>query len=177
MAGDTDHSVWAVYDLLRTARLNVKYYSGRIGELKQRQFWLDFVLAIVAPSSAVAGLWFWEYPLGEIAWKVLAVLAAVIAVVKPLLKYGDKIQTMEEVLAGYKALDHDLYCITLEIQRKKAYTDDLQQTFREALARKGVLVGRVIEHWEDTKLKRQCEQEVCEELPAAAFYVPGEEHE
>lgn len=172
-----DHSVWAVYDLLRTARLNTKYYSARIDELKNRQFWLDLALAVSAPSSAVAGLWFWEYPAGEAAWKVLAVVTAVVAVVKPLLQYGSKIQTMEEVLSGYKALDHDLYTLQLEIQREGSYTTQLQGQFKEALARKGVLVGREVEHTEDKELKRRLEEEVREELPAEGFFVPEEEDE
>lgn len=170
-----DHAVWAVYDLLRTARLNTKYYSARIDTLKKKQFWLDVLLAVSAPSSAIAGLWLWEYPAGEIAWKVLAVITAVVAVVKPLLQYGPKIQAMEEVLSGYKALDHDLYTLQLDIQRERAYTPRLQNLFKEALARKGVLIGREIEHKEDGVLKSRLEIGIHKELPAEAFFVPEDE--
>lgn len=169
--------MWAVYDLLRTARLNTKYYSASIDALKKRQFWLDLLLAVSAPSSAVAGLWFWEHPTGEIAWKILAVMTAVIAVVKPLLQYGPTVQAMEEVLSGYRALDHDLYSLQLDIQREGSYTSELQGRFKEALARKGVLVGRELEHQEDKKLKRQLEMEVREELPAEGFFIPEDDDE
>ncbi|WP_347275760.1 hypothetical protein [Candidatus Kuenenia sp.] len=172
-----DHSVWAVYDLLRTARLNGKYYSACIDSLKKRQLFLDLLLAVSVPSSAIAGLWFWEYSAGEIAWKALAIVTAVVAAVKPLLQYGPKVQAMEEVLSGYKALDHDLYTLQLDIQRERAYNSQLQNRFKEALARKVVLVGREVEHKEDGDLKRRLEKEVCEELPAEAFFVPEDNDE
>jgi hypothetical protein len=171
-SGSTGHAVWQVYDQLRTARLNVKYYTRRIATLKSREFWLDLVLAIAAPSSAVAGLWFWSHPIGQGAWKALAVIAAVVAVVKPLLKIGDKVQAMEEAVSAYKALDHDLYCLTLDIDRERAYSPQSQQRFKEALVRKGVLVGRKLEESESMTLKRKCEQEVLTELPGESFFVP-----
>jgi hypothetical protein len=143
----------------------------------KRQFWLNLLLAVSAPSSAIAGLWFWEYPAGEVAWKMLAVVTAVIAVVKPLLQYGPTIQVMEEVLSGYKALDHDLYTLQLDIQREGSYESRLQNQFKAALARKGVLVGRVVEHKEHKDLKRRLEKVVCEELPAEGFFLPEDDDE
>src|SRR5690554_1980388 len=116
-----EHPVWDVYDLLRTARLNVKYYQGRIRSLKRRQFWLDVVLGVSAPTSAVAGLWFVDTPAGQNVWQVFMATAAVVAVVRPLLKYGDTAQAMQEAVAAYKGLDHDLYCLAVDIRAEKSF--------------------------------------------------------
>lgn len=175
MNDQADHSVWDVYDLLRTARLNVKYYSARIARLRAWSFWLDLILGIAAPSSAVAALWFWETEWGRFAWKWLAVIAAVIAVVKPLLRLGEKTQKMEEALTGYKALDHDLTRLTINVKHERAFSEHSKQQFREALARRGVLVGGQLEFRERKRLKRRCEEEVMRELPAQSLYVPQED--
>jgi len=83
--------VWGVDDLLRTARLNVKYYSARLAFFQRCNFLLELVLAITAPSSAVAGLWFWKTSTGEFAWTTLGVVAALAAVLKPLLQLDKKV--------------------------------------------------------------------------------------
>lgn len=168
----TEHPVWAVYDLLRTARLNVKYYSARIASLKRREFLLELVLAVSAPSSAISGLWLWDYEWGKLSWKILAIVAAVVAIIKPLLKLTEKMRKMEESLSGYRALDHDLYRLTLDINREKEFTPEIEQKFKEALARKGMLVCGELEHVEKKRLKRKCEREVMQELPPESFYIP-----
>src|SRR5207245_5278482 len=89
---DPNHAVWEVYDLRRTCRLNVKYYQ-RLGEkLATQNFRIELILAITAPSSAVAGLVFWQTQTGKIIWGMLGFVAAFLAVAKPLLHLTDKIQ-------------------------------------------------------------------------------------
>jgi len=79
-----DHPVWEVYDLYRTARLNVKYYSELLHRTEIKNFLLDLILLCSAPTSAVAGLWFWETEIGHEVWKYFGVIAAFAAVLKPL---------------------------------------------------------------------------------------------
>ncbi len=85
---DLNHPVWDVYDLYRTARLNVCYYSTKLNRFQSYNFLIEITLAITASSSAVAALWFWEHPVGEIVWKILGVISALLAVSKPILKRG-----------------------------------------------------------------------------------------
>jgi len=51
-----NHPVWIVYDKLRSACLNVKYYSRRLQTLERWNFTLEFPLSATAPSSAIAAL-------------------------------------------------------------------------------------------------------------------------
>lgn len=167
------HPAWDVYDLYRTARLNVKYYSSRLDRLEKRNFWMELLLAISAPSSVVAGLWFWDTEAGAFIWKTLGALSAFLAVAKPILRLTDKIRSMEEVLCGYRALEHDLYKITVLIKQENQYDTKLQKRFQDILERKGILITKGVESREDRQLKMKCQEEVLTELPTESFYIPG----
>src|SRR5688572_7045953 len=77
------HSVWDVYDDYRTAMMNVRIQKAYIQRLRSQNYLVEIPLAIVA-SSTVAGLWFWKGAAGGEAWKYVGVLAAFLAVVKPI---------------------------------------------------------------------------------------------
>lgn len=167
-----EHRVWGVYDLLRTARLNVKYYSARLAFFQRCNFIMELVLAVTAPSSAVAGLWFWNTATGKIAWTTLGVAAGIAAIVKPLLQLEKKSGAYTEVLTGYRALEHDLFKIKELVAQKQVYDADLQVEFQKALDRKGALIAKDPDVTTNQALKQRLVAEVMQELPAAAFYVP-----
>ncbi len=168
--------VWDVYDELRTARLNVKYHSARLARIEKWNFGLEWTLAVTAPSSSVAGLWFWDTEFGGLAWKLLGAVAAVAAVTRPLVGLTKKIKSYEEVLSGYRSLDHDLFEIKVMISQKRAYDRELQAEFKKALRRKGVLAGKGPEAVINEKLRRQCFLDVQRELPDSQFFVPEVKH-
>jgi hypothetical protein len=169
---DKDHPVWDVYDLLRTARLNVKYYSYRLSEIEAQNFILELIILCSAPTSAIAGLWFWETLPGEIIWKIFGVIAAFVAILKPLLSLTKKIKEFDGVLSGYKGLEHDLMEIKVMITQKQKYDQAAQTEFKKALKRKGVLVGKDPETKQNSKIKSKYEIEVMQELPSNSFFIP-----
>ena len=175
MSENQNIPVWDVYDLFRTARLNVKYFSARLGRIEKQNLFMEVVLLISAPTSAVAGLWFFDTPVGEEVWKCFGILTAIVAVLKPLANLNKKIKKYEEVLAGYRALEHDLHEITILISQEQAYTKELKKEFKKTLKRKGVLVSKNPESKENKKLKISCEQDVLRELPIDHFYEPKDE--
>lgn len=165
--------VWDVYDLYRTARLNVKYNTGRLYSLNRFNFWMEVILAVTVPSSAVAGLTLWETTIGKIIWSLLGILSSLLAIAKPLLGLTKRIQELEELCAGYRVLDHDLQKIVIGIHQRGAYDDELRRMFVNALDREGQLVSVSKETKEDTELKKRCEAEVLQELPVDSFFIPG----
>ncbi len=168
------HPVWTVYDKLRTARLNVKYYSRRLQTLERQNFLIELVLLATAPSSAVAGLWFWEAEYGKVIWQYFGIVAAVTAVLKPLLNLTKRIKEFESVLSGYRTLEYDLMEIKSLVEQKKKYDSALQSEFKKSLQREKALVGKTPETREDRKVKAVCELEVRQELPREYFFVPEE---
>jgi hypothetical protein len=170
-----DHPVWTVYDKLRTACLNVKYYSRRLRSLERWNFALEFLLSATAPSSAIAALFFWNTEYGQTAWKYLAIVAAITAVAKPLLNLAKRIKEYESVLSGYRTLEYDLREIRSMIEQKRKYDHPLQVEFKKALQREKALIARNPETTECGRVKRKCEDEVRRQFPPDSFFIPEEE--
>ena len=172
MISRENHPVWGVYDLYRTAKLNVKYYLCKLSSVEKINFTMELILLITAPSSAIAGLWFWETPYGQDAWQYLGVVSAIVAVLKPSLSLTKRIKKYEEILSGYKGLEHDLHEIKEMIAQRLKYDKEMQNDFKKALKRKGVLVNKEPGEKINTKLLARCQKEVDTELPADKFFVP-----
>jgi hypothetical protein len=171
-----DHNpVWEVYDLYRTSRLNVKYYAALLHRTEFRNSILEFILACSAPTSAVAGLWFWDSDIGKEIWKYFGIIAALAAVTKPLLTLPKKIKEYESMLSGYRTLEHDLDEIRSSIIQKQKYDQTEKTEFKKAMKRKGVLVGKDPDAKEHRRIKKQCESEVLSELPINSFFIPKEQ--
>jgi len=162
-----------VYDQYRTARLNIRYLESELQKLHRKNFGMEFTLA-VSTSSGVTGLWFWQSIFGGFIWKLLGAFAVILSIVKPMLGIPKKIQRKEEMLAGYRALEHDLEKLKIIINQQQTYSRELQQKFLEALDRKGDLIKLDQDAKKDPKLLEACYQQVLKELPADEFYVPDE---
>jgi hypothetical protein len=169
-----DHPVWTVYDKLRSARLNVKYYGARLQRIERANLTIEYILLATAPSSAIAGLWFWNTEFGKPIWQSLGVLAAIAAVAKPPLNFTKRIKDYEGILVGYRTLEYDLMEIKTLIEQRGKYDQTLQSEFKKALQREKTLVAKTPETRENKKVKRACEEEVRRELPAERFFVPEE---
>lgn len=173
MATETN-PVWSVYDMLRSARLNVKYYERRLERLEHLNFIIELVLLASAPSSAIAGLWFWDTEIGKMIWQWFGVIAAIAVMLKPLLSLTKRIKELEGVLTGYRVLEFDLKEIRTLIEQKRKYDVGLQAEFKRALQRERALAGKTPETREAASVKNKCEEEVNRELPASSFFIPEE---
>lgn len=170
-----NHPIWDVYDLLRTARLNVKYHRYRLSYWKTVDFWLNFSLSLVAPSSAVTSLWLWETPAGAIAWKILVSLTAIIAIAKPLIKSGEKVQSYEKTLHGYVILGHNLEKIEMHIKQDKRYSEKHRTLLESAKDMEGKIKETDPETKTNEMIRKKCQNEVLKELPQEHFYIPEQE--
>ena len=168
------HPVWAVYDKLRTASLNVKYYSRRLVNLERQNFCIELFLMATAPSSAIAGLWFWQTETGKETWLVLGVVTAVLAVVKPLLGLTKRIRDLEGVLSDYRMLEYDLRELKSLIEQRQKYDAALQADFKRVGQRERSLVERTPESREVMRVKVLCEAEILKEYPIERFFVPAD---
>ncbi len=171
MTGDDD-PVWVVYDLYRTARLNVKYYAARLESVERWGFWLDLLIAITAPASAVSGIWLLKTEIGQEMWKYLAGLAAIVAVAKPLLKLPQQIKLIEQCLAGYRALEFDVEQIVNRIRVERAYSKASQKMLDIAQEKKKKLVCNPPENRQKKALIDRFYKDTITELPETHFFVP-----
>lgn len=167
-----NHPVWDVYDQLRTARLNEKYYGCRLQKYERINFWSEIVVAATSSSSAIAGLAFWHSQAGNSAWKALLAAAAVITVAKPLLNLTKKIRAYEELLAGYRLLFHDLKDLRIDINQSQQYSKAHQVRFKKIIEKQRLLADKSPERTENKRVKADCQNAVLAELPSSAFYIP-----
>ena len=171
--GRENHPVWGVYDLWRTAKLNVKYYSHILNSIQNTNLFVEVILA-ASTSSALAALWLWETNIGGIAWKVLLGVAAVLSILKPLLRFPTKIKLMEPALSGYRLLEHDCEDLINKITQSKAYNNEHVEQFNEIFNRKRVLIKDSPIIKEKKRIKRKYEQEIEENLEDYNYFIPEE---
>ena len=167
------HPVWTVYNKLQSARVNVKYYGRRLQRFEGISFSIDLLLLATAPSSAIAGLWFWNTEYGQDVWQWMGALAALAAVTKPLLGLTKRIKDYENLLSGYRMLEYDLMEIRSSIQHKQKYDQALQSEFKRVTQREKVLIARNPESRESRRTKLKCEIEVLRDLQSNPFFIPN----
>ena len=166
-----DHPVWAVYDLLRTVRLNELYYTRKLSRVRLGQKTCEIALAITAPSSA-ATKFFVDASYGDVIWQVLLGIASVLSVLQPILKLTDRIQKLESIASGYRVLRVDLVLLRNRIFSQRQYLDSHREIFQFLIERRADLDEREPLQNVDRSLRDEIESEVgdwCGE-----FFVPDE---
>jgi len=163
-----------VYDKLRTARLNVKYYGCRLQGMQRTNTFMEVTLALTAPTSAITGYGLWKQGPGLVIWGIFSGVAAIVALCKPIFGLTRRIAKMEGVVAGYRLLDFDLMEIKGSIEQERSFTSALKSQFRKASKSEKELVSRVPEARPNKKLLRKCRAEVESELPVSSFFIPEE---
>lgn len=126
-------------------------------------------------SSTVAGFSLWKTAYGGGIWTAVGAVAAILSVIKPILKFPEHLRRNQELLASYYILDHDLNTICIEIKHRKTYDDSLHKQFLRALDRKAELVKQDTASSVDERLRIRCRVAVEQELPADSFYIPPDQ--
>ncbi len=162
------HPVWDVYNEYRTARLNVLYYEKSYSILSRSNFWIEFFLALSVPS--VASLWVWETTVGTVVWKIVLAVAALLAIIKPLVGLSDKMKENSEILYKWRSLHGEFQKLTTSISQYKRYDDKMREQFLKLLDIKtnikeppGATNNRLINF---------CKTKVNKSLPPEEFFVP-----
>jgi len=167
-----NHPVWTVYNRLQSARIHVKYYGRRLQRTERINFAFELLLMGTAPSSAIAGIWFWNTEYGQSIWHYMGALAAFAAVAKPLLGLTKRIKDYEGQLSGYRMLEYDLMEIKSSIEQKRKYDAALQSELKKVIQREKVLIAKNPESLESRRVKQSCELEVLRELQSDPFFIP-----
>jgi hypothetical protein len=170
MSTQLKHPVWDVYNEYRTTRFNVYYYEKTLSKLQRWNFVIELVIALSVPS--IAGLWFWETTVGGFMWKTIAALAALLAIIKPLISLSDKIQRNDEVLTKWRVLHGEFQKLVITISQYRKYDDKMREQFLRLLETKATI--KEPPEAANEKLRMKCFEQVKEELPSDKFFVPEE---
>lgn len=152
----------------------MKYHAARLNRVERYNFAIELLIAITAPTSAITGFWLLKTEAGQDTWKYIAALAAIAAVLKPLLRLPQHIKTLEQTLSGYRALEYDLEQIVNRIKSEGTYSKACKSMLDDAQKKKKALVVNPAENNQDKKLIERLYLEVNSELPMESFFVPEE---
>lgn len=165
-----DHPVIDVYKEFMTARYNVRYFEKRISTLRRWNFSIEFTVALSVP--AIAGLWIWSTTIGSIFWQILIAVAAILSIIKPLVRLSDKIQEVAEVLTKWRVLDGEYQKLSILISQRRQYDREMREQFLKLLDIKTTIKDPQEEI--NPKLSEECYKKVKEELPLDSFFIPSD---
>lgn len=167
-----EHPVTDVYRELKDARFRLKFYSRRKVWLARVSVTMDIVLAMTAPTSTLTGFFIWDTVVGKWLWSVLALVAAVVAVVKPFLRLTGHIEDLNRLIGIYEVLDYELGELKITISQDRDYGEEHRKRFDAIREQKKETLTIAYEPDPGRRAKRELLAEVDEELPEEAFYYP-----
>lgn len=167
---DFFHKLWDLYDSVRDARFQTKYNAYQLGKVRRRSRNLEILLALLT-STAVGSWTLWGTDPGKEIWAVLLGLATVVAVIKPFLKHSESIERYGKLFMCHLMLCEELKGLAQEIRADQFFSPSTEKAI--AVAR-----GRATQLSLDgdtdapRRLRQRLQNEVNQELPKEAFWVP-----
>jgi hypothetical protein len=130
-------------------------------------------ISLAVGTSGTIGAWaFWKTGYGQYAWTAVAGLAAILAVLKPILALPKPIERYTKLFAGYSDLYYDLEQISNEVKITGALSRDTLKSYNRALDRFRKL-SIDDDAKPDEKLRRKCFEEVLRAIPASMLWMPS----
>lgn len=157
----------------RTAAMNRRYYACRLQKAQSLNTGLEIAVA-VSSSGSIAAWSAWQTGPGVVAWKLLAAIAAIVAVAKPLLRLSKDVERFSELTVGYGALYFDMRQIVEDLRISGVMSDEIWSRYcavRQRLKDLGIkddLVPR-------KRLHRRCYDEINREIATETLWWPAEE--
>ena len=162
-----------LYDLYRTADLNVRYYGLKANRLMSRYRWLQ-ALSALSSAAAVAGAVQNVPVFGKSIWVAFATVAAVTTAVASVYDLPNRISRLEHLHVAYVELFHQLELLLHEIRRNVYMTDEnlgMSRVLQQLYTR----MGPKDETAPDRKLLSILQSEVNRALPPERMWMPEQE--
>ena len=162
----------AINDLYRTAALNRFYYAAR---LRRARLWTKASDIIVAAgsSTAIAAWTLWQDSDGRIVWQGIGGTAAVVGVLKPVLRLNDDVQRYGELVTGYAALVFDCETLTRRMRIENGISEktwDQYESMIDRMREMGIKDDTLV----NGRLLDRCTDEVNRRIPMETLWWPKE---
>jgi len=159
-----------INDLYRTSAANRCYYAKILRRYRRWATASDAVVAI-GSSTAIAAWTFLNNNTGQIVWQGIGGMAAVVGVLRPILKVSEEAQRYGELVTGYTAVVLELESIAHRIRTERRVTPEAWSQFKSADDRM-----RKIRIQEDPvknqRLFTLCTDEVKRDIPMEVLWWP-----
>ncbi len=156
-----------LYDLLRTARLNAKYYGELVSNLQRWNLGVDIAIAI-GTSSTLAGVAIFKTDSGRVALSIVAAVAVLLSIVKPILNLSKRVERASKLWGGYNTLFNTLRRAAVRIATTGCVDDDCRQIIKDAQDRMDALSGDD-DPRPNPKVLQRIQAEVNLEIPAESL--------
>ena len=119
-----------IYNLYRDSLLSKKYYAHKVAEWKRIDLWINIVAAL-ASSSVFTGLALWKTQFGLNFMTFLTLAAAVVAILKPIIRPAEKIDRYSKLHFAYSEVYLDFDSLIADIRRQTELDPDrLKRSFQ-----------------------------------------------
>jgi hypothetical protein len=160
-----------IYDVYRSARLNEKYYGYQTYILTRFNFGLEVFTAVFA-ASGIAGWAIWQYSAGAIVWQICSGIAALAAILKPIINLGPKIEKSSTLAASHRGDFLSLRRLCTQIKRERSITADINNRFETILEHHDKLAAED-PMFPNRRLITRFQNEVLAEIPIGSLWSPN----
>jgi hypothetical protein len=119
-----------VYNLLRTARLNVLYYEESLKNWTVAIRVHDLVVAVTSAASPLAFLKHSSEPLQKQAWFYLTLLAGLAGILKPIFRIDKEVTLYAELVTHYRELFQSLNDVVQDMSATRDFSPQLERRFQ-----------------------------------------------
>ena len=140
------HSVWIVYDLYRTARLNRKYYGFQSQRLWRIRSLLNLIPSVLLALGIIIGLLFYDEPISRIFILSTSFITLVLMIVRIFFNPDQQLTQNEQIHMMYFVLERQIENLVLSIRGTGSYGSEFRGEFRsiremfEGIRRFGITV-------------------------------------
>jgi hypothetical protein len=169
-----DPKYYQIYDELKRALLNKKYYGMRLETFRSRNIVMEWMILAGASGSGLAGLAVWGTPYGKPVWGAITAVSALLALAKPLLKMSDKIATYAKLYGDYTGTYEKLRILSDDIQVTHALSTATSKTFHETRKAASELSG-LGDPYPDRELVKKLQDQVNAEISLDNLWIPSDD--
>jgi len=162
----------AINDMYRTAALNRFYYAARLRRTRRWATASDFIVA-AGSSTAIAAWTLWQDSDGRVVWQGIGGAAAVVGVLRPVLRLNDDVQRYGELVTGYKALAFDCETLIRQMRIDDAVSDKTWNQYENMIDRMREM-GIKDDSLASPRLLYRCSEEVNRRIPMESLWWPKE---
>jgi len=175
---DLNRTLEGIYDDYRTLLLNVKYNGERLRTATRKNRILEFIIAVGASGSGIAGFALWKTDSGQYAWGAISGAAILVSIIKPILNLGHDIEENSQLWAEYATLFARCRNVIRSIEGARsriAQTGDLPENVQEEVRSIRAKMVELAPRGDQKPSRRRVEAlqaEVNAEIPPATLWVP-----
>jgi len=163
-----------VYELQSISMMNSIYYEKRLAVLQFYSFWMEVLTAATASGSGLASVAQIQTEPGRSVWQALALIAAFVAIVRPIYAPGKKIEAYTRQKQGYHTNFFALKKLARSIRYEAVVTADHRRRYDTAYDRH-VQLSSEDESPANKRVLIQARKSAGEALPPAQFWWPPAE--